>query len=198
MGRRLPMPQVRPRQLVRRGQAPGQAVYFLPLRRVPHCGHAFPSGQVRPAQGVLYRLLRLDQQEGHHLDGARTQAGPKAEDLLGLQAQGHEGDEKFGEPPDNRYGGGGRNSVRGAGRGRSGQEERNQKTSGGGNREEEKRRVQTLCKGDIQCRRGLVGRFHEGPYLDRCKGDYGQMDGLRSLGKGFCKPGTDPLGQKGK
>ncbi|VAW12083.1 hypothetical protein MNBD_BACTEROID03-1177 [hydrothermal vent metagenome] len=80
---------------------------------------------------------------------AVTQTGSKAEDLLGLKAQGNEGDQEFWKLSHNGYGRGGRNSIRRAGRGRSGQEERNQKTRCGRHREEEKRGVQTLCKVDI-------------------------------------------------
>ncbi len=96
MGGRLQMPEMWTHKALQGRDAIFPPVYLLPLRRIADGQHPVPQGQVRPAQGVLHRILRLDQQEGHHLHGARAQAFPQAKDLLGVQAQGHEGDEKFG------------------------------------------------------------------------------------------------------
>lgn len=123
MGKRLPVPEVRSRKFLQGGARGLSAMYQLQLYRIPHGQHAFPYGEVRPCQGILHRLFRRHKQEGHHLDRAEPQTGPEAEDLLGLQTQGDEGDEEFREPPDNGYGRGGRDRIRGTGGGRTWEKE---------------------------------------------------------------------------
>lgn len=123
MGKRLPMQEVRARELLQRGARGISTMYQLQLYGIAHSQHAFPYGEVRSGQGILHRLFRRHQQEGHQLDRAEPQIRPAAEDLLVLQAQSDEGDEKLGEPPDNGHGRSGRDRVRGTGGGRAGQKE---------------------------------------------------------------------------
>ena len=184
------------RQALRGRTALFAPVHFLSLRRVPDGQYPVPQDQVRPAQGLLHRVFRIDQQKGGHLHGTCPQALPQAEDLLGVQAQGHQSDEEFGRPSPYRYGRSGRNSVRRTGRRRQGQVGREQKAGGGRHREKEKGSIQTICPGDIQGGRRILGRLYERPYRDHGQGDHGPMDRLRSSGEDLREPSADTLRKK--
>lgn len=166
-------------------------VTWSPLLR----GH-YSTSEVRPSQGLLDRLSGLDQQKGHHLHGACPQAVLGAEDLLGLQAQGHEGDEEFRGPSHNWRGRSGRDGRRGPGRGRAWKEEQEKEACCGRHREEGQGGLSPLRPGYTQGWFPAIGWIYERPHKPRGQSDHRPMDRICPPAEGVQEPLAHTFGQK--